>query len=87
MELFAKKDLEERLCEEVATILSEGDLDYLRSLSRAALRDALENEFRFLGLYAYGDHEAPIVIHRLVEQHLDQWCAQYLSANVRPFSH
>ena len=87
MELFAKKHLEKRLFEEVATVLSEGDLDSLRSLSRAALGEVLENELRFLGLYAYGDQEALMVIHGLVEQHLDQWRAQYLSTNVRPFYH
>lgn len=85
MELFAKKHLEERLFEEVTTMLSEGDLDYLRSLSRTALGEVIENELRFLGLYAYGDQEAPMVIHALVEQYLDQWRAQYLSTNVHPF--
>jgi len=85
MEPSAKKHLEERLCEEVVTMLSEGDLDYLRSLSRAELAEVIENELRFLGLYAYGDEAAPMVIHSLVEQHLDQWRAQYLSTNVRAF--
>ena len=78
----AKKHLEERLFEEVLTMLSEGNLAYLRSLSRAALGEAIENELRFLGLYAHGHQEAPVIIHDLVEQHLDQWRAQYLSTNI-----
>jgi hypothetical protein len=53
-------------------MLSEGDFDYLRSLSRTALGEVIENELRFLGLYAYEDHEAPMIIHALVEKHLDQ---------------
>ena len=85
MELFAKERLEARLREEVATMFVEGDLDYLRSLSRAALGEVIENELRFLGLYAYGDHEAPRVIHNLVEQYRDQWRQQYLSMNPHPF--
>jgi hypothetical protein len=86
MERFAQKHLEERLFHEVATMLSEGDLDYLRSLSRTALGEVIENELRFLGLYAYEDHEAPMIIHALVEKHLDQWRKQYLSIDAHPFS-
>jgi hypothetical protein len=87
MEFFIKKQLEERLLEAVDTILSEGDLDYLRSLSRPALGAVIENELRFLGLYVYGDEESPMIIHNIVEQHLDQWRTQYLSTNIRPLYH
>jgi hypothetical protein len=80
MESSTRSSLEKRLFEEVGTMLTEGDLDYLHSLSRAALGEAIENELRFLGLYAYGDQEAPIVIHNLVEQNLDNWQALITAA-------
>jgi hypothetical protein len=86
MERFAQKHLEERLFNEVATMLSEGDLNYLRSLSRTALGEVIENELRFLGLYVYENQEAPMIIHNIVEQHLDQWRKQYLSIDPYPFS-
>jgi hypothetical protein len=72
-----KKELEERVFEEVQTILTEGDRPYLQTLSRAALLEVLENELRFLGLYVHGDSETPAVIHSLLEQHLDQWRTDY----------
>jgi hypothetical protein len=80
----AYQQLAERLVHEVATMLAEGDRDYLRSLSRTALGEVIENEVRFLGLYAYENHEAPVVIHTLVEHHLDQWRAQYVSTDPYP---
>lgn len=86
MNPLAEQHLKERLFEEVATMLTEGDLDYLRSLSHTALGEVIENELRFLGLYEYGDQEAPRLIHTLVQQHLDQWRTEYLSANIHPFS-
>ena len=66
-------------------MLTEGDLDYLRSVSHTALGEVIENELRFLGLYAYGDQETPVLIHAFVNEHLDQWRIQYLSMNARPF--
>jgi hypothetical protein len=72
-----RKELEERVFEEVQIILIEGDRPYLQELSRAALLEALENELRFLGLYVHSDSETPAVIHALLEQHLDQWQIDY----------
>jgi hypothetical protein len=77
MDPLKRKELEERVFEEVQTILTEGDHPYLRGLSRAALLEALENELRFLGLYVHSDRETPAVIHTLLEQHLDQWRTDY----------
>ena len=77
MDPLKRKELEERVLEEVQTILTEGDRPYLQGLSCAALLEALENELRFLGLYVHGDSETPAVIHTLLEQHLDQWRTDY----------
>ena len=71
------KELEERVCEEVQTIWTEGNRPYLLGLSHAALLEALETELRFLGLYVHGDSETPAAIHTLLEQHLDQWRTEY----------
>lgn len=78
MDPLTRKDLEERIWKEVQIIMTEGDRTYLRGLPRTALVEALENELRFLGLYAYRDTETPEVIHALIEQHIDQWCMDYL---------
>ena len=77
MDPLKRKELEERVFEEVQTILTDGDRPYLQELSRAALLEALENELRFLGLYVHGDSETPAAIHTLLEQHLDQWRTDY----------
>jgi hypothetical protein len=41
MDPLKRKELEERVFEEVQTILTEGDCPYLQGLSRAALLEAL----------------------------------------------
>jgi len=82
MDPLARKDLEKRIWKEVQIILTEGDRTYLRELPRAALVEALENELRFLGLYAHSDTETPAVIHTLLEQHIDQWRKDYLLAGI-----
>jgi hypothetical protein len=64
--------------QEVETMLTEGDRVYLQGLSPSALLEAVENELCFLGLYAHEDHETPVVIHRILEEHLDAWCQLYL---------
>jgi hypothetical protein len=79
MDPGTRKRLEERLYEEVDTIFTVGDRDYLCSLSRHALGKAIEDELRFLGLYAYEDRETPAVLHTLIEQHLDHWRHAYLA--------
>ena len=82
MDLLTRKDLEKHIWKEVQIILTEGDRTYLQGLPRAALVEALENELRFLGLYAHSDTEAPAVIHALLEQHIDQWRKDYCSVGV-----
>ena len=79
MDLLTRKHLEERIFGEVQTILLDGDCTYLQGLSRAALLEAMENELRFLGLYAHSDAETPIMIHAILEQYLDLWRMRYLS--------
>jgi hypothetical protein len=78
MDPSAQKRLEERIVEEVQTMLTEGDRTYLNGLSRDALLEALETELRFLGLYTHDDQETPKVIRVFLETHLDQWCEEYL---------
>ena len=78
MDPLKRKNLEERLFEEVQTMLIEGDRPYLLGLSRTALLEALETELQFLGLYAHSDKETPAAIHTILEQHLDQWRTYYI---------
>lgn len=61
-------------------MLTEGDRTYLENLSFSALLEVVENELRFLGLYAHEDIETPAVIHRILEKNLDTWCEEYLWA-------
>jgi len=79
MDALTRKYLEERIFKEVQTMLMEGDRTYLQGLSRTALLEAMENELRFLGLYAHSDAETPTMIHTILEQHLDLWRMRYLS--------
>ena len=74
---IASQNLEECIEENVQIILTEGDRLYLQGLSRTDLVDALENELRFLGLYAHSDTETPAAIHALVDQRIDQWRRDY----------
>lgn len=76
----ARSQLEARIEQEVETMMTEGDQNYLQSLSPSALLEAVENELRFLGLYSYLDHETPTVIHDILEAQLDAWCQSYLGA-------
>lgn len=77
MDALEKKRLEERIFEEVKTMLEEGDINYLTRLDRAGLMEALEHELGFLGLYHRDDRETPALIHTLLEKNLDQWCEYY----------
>lgn len=79
MDPLTRKDLEKRIWKEVQIILTEGDRPYLRGLPRTTLVEALENELRFLGLYAHSDTETSAVIHTFLEQHIDQWRKDYLA--------
>lgn len=65
--------LEERVIREVHIMLAEGDEAFLVGLSRDALIEALEDELRFLGLYAYEDQESSTVIRDLLRKNLDKW--------------
>jgi len=78
MDPGTRKRLEERLAEEVDTMFTAGDVDYLRTLSNKDLGAALENELRFLGWYAYDDQETPAALHALIEQQLNHWRQVYL---------
>ena len=73
MDTLTRKRLEERILEEVQILLNEGDRTYFQGLSRSDFLEALENELRFLGLYAHNDRETPVVLRTILEQHLDQW--------------
>ena len=73
MDTVERQALEERVKREVHVMLTEGDQAYLEGLSRDALLEALENELRFLGLYAYEDQESPIVIRDFLRRNLDEW--------------
>ena len=70
--------LKARIRQEVETMLTEGDRVYLQGLSPSALLEAVENELCFLGVYVHEDHETPVVIHKILEEHLDAWCQLYL---------
>ena len=59
MDSSAKQRLEERIVEEVQTMLTEGDRSRLRELSREALLETVETELKFLGLYPHDDRATP----------------------------
>lgn len=77
MDSLERKQLEERLFGEVQKLLAIGDQNYIQGLSRTALLEALENELRFLGLYAHTDRETPEVIRTILEQNLGHWLEYY----------
>jgi hypothetical protein len=87
MDTSARKRLEERVAQEVETMLTEGDRASLQGLSRGILLEALENELRFLGFYSHDDRETPVAIHEILEKHLDQWCEGYLWQKGNPILH
>jgi hypothetical protein len=78
MDAIERTQLKARIEQEVETMMREGDRAYLQELSRSDLLEVVENELRFLGLYAYKDLETPVVIKRILEEHLDIWCQLYL---------
>lgn len=78
MDPAAITQIKTRIEQEVEMMLREGDRVYLQELSRSGLLEAVENELRFLGLYAYKDLETPVVIKRILEEYLDIWCQLYL---------
>jgi hypothetical protein len=82
MDPLTRRHLEERIAEEVQTMLTEGDRTYLRGLSRTALLETLGTELQFLGLYSHDDQETPAMIKTLLEKHLNQWCEYYLWQNM-----
>ena len=79
MEPLRRQQLETRIFDEIQTILTEGDRPYLQGLSPAELLEALENELRFVGLYAHSDTETPIVIRAILERHIEQWAKDFLA--------
>jgi hypothetical protein len=80
MEPLRGDTLKQRLLEAVEQLVYVGDPTYMQGLSRSAFIEALAWELRFLGLYAHDDPETPLVIHALLEQHIDEWCPMYAEA-------
>ncbi len=99
MEPLTRQQLETRIFEAIQTILTEGDQSYLQGLSQADLLEALENELRFLGLYAHSDTETPVVIRTILERHIAQWAQDpasreqqdipesHIAIDASPFAH
>ena len=81
------KRLETDVLAMIPDLFAVADRDALQGRSREAIAAALENELRFLGLYAYGDTVTPQMIHMIVEQHIDHWIQQYLRTPLLPTSH
>ena len=73
MNVVEVQQLEDRVVEEVYIVLTEGDGDYLKGLSRTALFELLETELKFLGLYALSNQEASAVITRVLAENIDHW--------------
>lgn len=86
MDPRAYQRLEADILEMIPALFAVADRDTLQGCSREAIAAALENELRFLGLYAYGDTVTPQMIHQIVEQHLDHWMQQYLQTPSSPVS-
>jgi hypothetical protein len=78
MDASERRPLEDRIIEEVKMMLTEGDIHYLMGKDRAGLMEALEHECRFLGLYHRDDWESLSLIHKLLEENIDQWYESYL---------
>ena len=78
MDSAVKRRLEERIVEEMQTMLTEGDRPHLRELSRDALLETIETELKFLGLYSHDDQETPAMIHMILLERFDQLCEEYL---------
>jgi hypothetical protein len=87
MDPEAYKRLEADILAMIPDLFAVADRDAFQGRSREALAAALENELRFLGLYAYGDTVTPQMIHRIVEQHIDAWMQQYLRTPLLPTGH
>ena len=87
MDPGAYKHLETDILAMIPDLFAVADRDTLQGRSREAIAAALENELRFLGLYAYGDTVTPQMIHRIVEQHIDHWIQQYLQTPLLPACH
>ena len=73
MHVVDVEQLEDRVVEEVYIVLTEGDRDYLKGLSRTALFELLETKLKSLGLYALSNQEAPAVITRVLAENIDHW--------------
>jgi hypothetical protein len=78
MDPGAYKRLETDILAMIPDLFAVADRDALQGRSREAIAAALENELRFLGLYAHDDTVTPQMIHQIVEQHIDAWMQQYL---------
>ena len=87
MDPGAYKRLETDILAMIPDLFAVADRDTLQGRSREAIAVALENELRFLGLYAYGDTVTPQMIHLIVEQHIDHWIQQYLQTPFLPACH
>ncbi len=78
MDRMSKERLETIIEKEVKLIFTEGDRDYLKSLSLTDLLEVTDLELRFLGLYSYENHETIGIIRQILEKHLDSWCQSHL---------
>ena len=87
MDREAYKRLEADILAMIPDLFAVADRGAFQGRSREALAAALENELRFLGLYAYGDTVIPQMIHRIVEQDIDAWMQQYLQTPLLPTGH
>jgi hypothetical protein len=86
MDTTTHKRLETEVLAIVPELFSVGDRNYLQSLSRPGLVEALAHELCFVGLAPYGDTTAQAAIHTILEQHIDHWRQAYLARPSFPFS-
>ena len=78
MDSLRTQQLKEHVNTQLRTILTEGDVAYLQSLSREDLLLALEQELYFLGLYRAHDLETKAVVHACLAQALNEWVLAHL---------
>ncbi len=75
MEPHEVKRLEAQVAHEVQTLLTEGDPDYLHSLTHVELLTALKDELYFLGIYHGDDVAACTLVQDYLARHLPLWLA------------
>ena len=75
MEPHKVKRLEAQVAHEVQTLLTEGDPNYLHSLTPAELLTALKDELYFQGVYHRDDVAAYPLVQDYLARHLPLWLA------------